>query len=225
MHNIDACEADPLKAFAVNGIGARNLAMLSNELDFTLFHISTDYVFDGFKKTPYVETDPPRPLQVYGNTKVSGEFFIQAIAKRFFILRVSGIYGINPCRAKGGNNFVKTMLKLAKERSEIRVVDDEILAPTFTEDIARQIVAMLDCNRYGIYHAAAHGQCSWHAFAAKIFEFSDSKVKLSVAEPSEFPAKVPRPKYSVLENARLKALGLDLMPDWEDGLQRYFNKI
>jgi dTDP-4-dehydrorhamnose reductase len=222
MHNVDACEQEP---FAVNGIGARNLAILSNKLDFVLFHISTDYVFDGTKQSPYIETDYPMPLNVYGNTKLAGEYFVRTIARKFFILRVSGLYGTNPCRAKGGSNFVTLMLKLAKERDEVRVVDDEVLTPTFTEDIAKQLVSMREMKKYGLYHATAQGSCSWYKFAAKIFELSGVKVKLAVAGPGEFPMKVPRPKYSVLENSRLKSLNTDIMPSWEDGLQRYLKKV
>jgi dTDP-4-dehydrorhamnose reductase len=225
MHNVDVCEREPAKAFAVNGIGARNLAVLSNELDFVLFHISTDYVFDGTKHTPYIETDCPKPLNVYGNTKLAGEYFIQTLATKYFILRVSGLYGTNPCRAKGGSNFVNLMLKLAKERDEVRVVDDEVLTPTFTEDIAKQMVSLREMKSYGLYHATAQGSCSWYEFAAKIFELSGVKVKLSVANPGDFPMKVPRPKYSVLENAGLKSLNLDIMPNWEDGLRRYLKKV
>jgi dTDP-4-dehydrorhamnose reductase len=221
MHNVDACEADPVRSFEVNGIGARNLALIANELDATLFYLSTDYVFDGLKKAPYVETDYPIPLNAYGNSKLAGESFIRSISKKHFVLRVSGLYGNNPCRAKGGNNFVKLMLKLSKERDEIRVVDDEALTPTFTEDVARQIVAMTGMDAYGLYHATAQGGCSWYRFASKIFELSSTQIKLSIAGSNEFPMKVPRPKYSVLENAGLKALGMDLMPDWQDGLRRY----
>jgi dTDP-4-dehydrorhamnose reductase len=225
MHNVEACEADPLKAFQVNSLGARNLAILSNELDFTLFYISTDYVFNGWKNSPYIETDNPLPLNVYGNTKYSGEIFIRTIAKKYFITRVSGLYGKNPCRAKSGSNFVGLMLRLAKERDEIRVVDDEVLAPTFTQDIARQLVVMSKIDSYGIYHVAAQEGCSWYKFAKKIFELTGMKVKLSVAGPGEFPAKVPRPKYSVLENNRLKSLNLDQMPHWEEGLKSYLKEI
>ena len=225
MHNLDVCEDEPAKSFAVNGIGARNLAILANDLDSVLFHISTDYVFDGAKRTPYIETDCPMPLNVYGNTKLAGEYFVRSIAEKHFVLRVSGLYGTNPCRAKGGSNFVKLMLKLAMERDEVRVVDDEVLTPTFTEDIAKQIVSISDVHEYGLYHVTAQGSCSWHKFAAKIFELSRAEVKLSVADPSEFPSKVPRPKYSVLENGRLKSVNLDIMPHWEDGLRRYLEKI
>ena len=225
MHNVDSCEGSPLKAFEVNALGARNLALIANELDSTLFYLSTDYVFDGSKMKPYVETDYPIPLNVYGNSKLAGELFIRTITKKYFIVRVSGLYGTNPCRAKGGNNFVKLMLKLCKERDEIRVVDDEVLTPTFTGDVARQIVAMTDMETYGLYHATAQGACSWYRFAAKIFELSGTQIKLSVAGPNEFPMKVPRPKYSVLENAALKAHGMDLMPDWQVGLKRYMAGI
>jgi dTDP-4-dehydrorhamnose reductase len=225
MHNVDACEASPLKSFEVNGMGARNLAILSNEINFTLFHTSTDYVFDGNKKSPYFETDCPNPLNVYGNSKLSGEHFVRSISKKFFVVRVSGLYGVNPCRAKGGNNFVKTMLKLAKERNELRVVNDEILSPTYTEDIAKQLLELNKTDKYGLYHVTSQGSCSWYEFAAKIFELTKTNVKLSVAAPGEFKAKVPRPKYSVLGHAALKTLNIDIMPHWEDGLRKYLGKI
>ncbi len=225
MHNVDACEADPGKAFAVNGIGARNLAISSSEQGFTLVHLSSDYVFDGANGIPYMENDVPLPLNVYGNTKLSGEYFIRTIAKQYFIIRVSCLYGKNLCRAKGGHNFVSLMLKLAKEQDEVKVVDDEFISPTFTEDIAKQIVHMTDSKAYGIYHATSQGECSWYGFAKKIFELTNTVAKLTAAAPGEFPAKIPRPKYSVLENAALKSAGLDIMPHWQDGLIRYLESI
>jgi len=225
MHNVDACEAAPLKALEVNGIGARNLAILANELNFILFHISTDYVFDGKKKSPYIETDFPLPLNVYGNSKLCGENFVRSIAHRHFVVRVSGLYGVNPCRAKSGMNFVRLMLKLASERNEVRVVDDEILTPTFTEDIAQQILALSKTSHYGLYHVTAQGSCSWYTFAKKIFELAGCNVRLLVADPKEFAAKVARPKYSVLENRNLQELKIDIMPPWEEGLKRYLIKI
>lgn len=221
MHQVEACENDPDRAFAVNGAGARNLALLSQELGYTLAHISTDYVFDGRKKQPYVESDATCPLNVYGNTKLAGEYFVRTIAPRSFVVRVSGLFGSSPCRAKGGLNFVQVMLKLAKERPEVRVVDDEVLTPTCTLDIARQLERLTRTEHYGLYHMTAQGSCTWHEFAAKIFQLSGSRVRLSVADTREFPSKVPRPKYSVLANASLQALNLDIMPHWQDGLQRY----
>lgn len=225
MHNVEACEEDPAKAFEVNGVGARNLAQISNDMGYTLMHISTDYVFDGAKQAPYTEEDCPNPLNVYGNTKLSGELFVRTIAKKYFVLRVSGLYGMNPCRAKGGLNFVTLMLKLAKERDEVRVVDDEILTPTYTNDIAHQIVHLSQCTDYGLYHITAQEGCSWYEFARKIFEFTNASVRLSVADPGEFPAKVPRPKYSVLENKALQSVKLDIMPHWNVGLKRYLEGI
>ncbi|MFC1798568.1 dTDP-4-dehydrorhamnose reductase [Thermodesulfobacteriota bacterium] len=225
MHNVEVCETDPAKAFAVNGIGAWNLAKVSNEVGYTLMHISTDYVFDGSKMMPYTENDLPKPLNAYGNTKLSGEYFVQSIAKKHFILRVSGIYGKNPCRAKGGLNFVTLMLKLAKERDEVRVVDDEFLAPTYTFHIANQLVKLSESNEYGLYHVAAQESCSWYQFAAKIFELTDANVKLNIAAPDEFPIKVPRPKYSVLENKGLKDIGLDIMPHWQSGLKEFLDTL
>jgi dTDP-4-dehydrorhamnose reductase len=225
MHNVEECEKDPQRAFEVNGIGSRNLALLTNELGFVLVQVSTDYVFDGTKKEPYVETESPMPLNVYGNTKLSGELFVRSIAQRYFIVRVSGLYGLSPCRAKGGLNFVKLMLKLANERDEVRVVDDEVLTPTFTRDVAEQMEELTKTDKYGLYHMTAQGSCSWYEFAKKIFELTAAQAKLSVARPGEFPAKVTRPKYSVLENAALKALGQDCMPHWSDGLERYLREI
>ena len=225
MHNVEACEEDPTKAFLVNGIGARNLAQVSNDVEYTLMHISTDYVFDGAKQAPYTEEDCPNPLNVYGNTKLSGELFVRTIAKKYFILRVSGLYGTNPCRAKGGRNFVTLMLKLAKERDEVRVVDDEILTPTYTEDIANQVIRLAECTDYGLYHVTAQESCSWYEFAGKIFELTNASVRLSVADPGEFPVKVPRPKYSVLENEALQSIKLDIMPHWTVGLQKYIESI
>jgi dTDP-4-dehydrorhamnose reductase len=206
----------------VNGVGSINLALVCNELDKPLLHIGTDYVFDGKKGKPYIESDKPLPLNVYGNTKLSGEHFIESMAKKYYILRVSGIYGKNPCLAKGGMNFVDLMLKLAKEREEVRVVDDEVLTPTFTEDIAAQIVKLAHADpEYGLYHCTAESRCSWYEFAKEIFSLTKSSVTLNKAAPGEFAIKVNRPKYSVLENKFLKDQNLNFMPPWQDGLKRY----
>lgn len=223
QHNVEKCEKDPALSFAVNGIGARNLAIVCNDTGSTLVHISTDYVFDGAKRTPYVETDKTSPLNVYGNTKVSGEQFVESIAEKYFVVRTSGVYGHNPCRAKGGLNFVEVMLKLSKERPEIRVVDDEILTPTFTQEIAKQLVILASSDAYGLYHATAEGSCSWYKFAKKIFELTKSNVNLNIAGPDEFPMKVSRPKYSVLENANLKKNGLNIFKPWDEALKEYLN--
>jgi dTDP-4-dehydrorhamnose reductase len=223
MHNVEKCEQDPAMAFAVNGIGVRNLAMVCNDTGSVLIHISTDYVFDGSKNAPYTETDKPSPINVYGNTKVSGENFIMGISKKYFIIRTSGVYGHNPCRAKGGLNFVELMLKLSKERDELRVVNDEVVTPSSTAEISKQLLKLAQSNVYGLYHASAEGSCTWYEFAKKIFEFTGSKVKLNMANPDEFPMKVPRPKYSVLENANLKKEGLNIFKPWDKALKEYLD--
>ena len=150
MHQVEKCEADPARAFAVNALGARHLALAANALDARLVHISTDYVFDGAKAAPYLESDCPLPLNVYGNSKLAGELFVRSLAEKHYVLRVSGLYGQNPCLEKGGLNFVDLMLKLSRERKEVRVVDDEVLTPTSTREVARQLLLMLQgrgCRR------------------------------------------------------------------------------
>jgi dTDP-4-dehydrorhamnose reductase len=168
-----------------------------------------------------VEDDTAAPLNVYGNTKLAGEAFIRGTAEKYFIVRTSALYGSNPCRAKGGMNFVELMLKLSRERDELRVVDDEIVSPTSTAELAKQIFELSGTDHYGLYHATAEGSCSWHQFAKTIFEITHTKVRLEVAGPNEFPAKVPRPKYSVLENQGLKKLGFNVLVSWQEGLISY----
>jgi dTDP-4-dehydrorhamnose reductase len=221
FHHVEKCEADPALAFAVNGIGTRNLGQITEETGAALMHVSTDYVFDGHKNAPYTEEDAPAPLNVYGNTKLSGEFFARSTNPRHFVVRTSAIYGENPCRAKGGLNFVELMLKLSKERKELRVVDDEFVSPTPTAQLARQLVVLSRSSDYGLYHATSEGSCSWFEFAATIFELTNTHIRLEPARPGEFPAKVPRPKYSVLENQALKSKSLNAFTHWKQGLESY----
>jgi dTDP-4-dehydrorhamnose reductase len=221
FHHVEKCEADPALAFAVNGLGARHVAQVTDSLGAKLVHISTDYVFDGKKQAPYAEDDSAAPLNVYGNSKLSGEFFVRCSNPRHFVVRVSAIYGSHPCRAKGGLNFVELMLKLSKEKDELRVVDDEFVTPTPTIEIAQQLMVLSRTSEYGLYHATAEGSCSWYEFARAIFDLTATRVRLERAKPGEFPAKVPRPKYSVLENASLKTRSLNVFGDWRQGLENY----
>lgn len=224
FHELELCETDPEKAYAVNALGARNLALVARSLDAVLVQISTDYVFDGRKTTPYLEDDLPLPLNVYGNTKLAGEFYVRTLAPKHFVVRTSALYGHAPCRGKGGRNFVELMLRLARERKEVRVVNDERVSPTWTRELAEQLAVLITSDAYGLYHATAEGSCSWYEFAAAIFAFAGLSVNLAVADPSEFPAKVPRPKYSVLENARLKQIGLNRFRHWREGLRDYLQQ-
>ena len=223
MHHVEKCEQEPQKAFAVNGIGTRNLALAAREIGAALMHVSTDYVFDGAKGKPYEESDTPNPLNVYGNTKLSGEYFVRSTIEKHFVLRTSAIYGKRPCRAKGGLNFIELMLKLARERDELRVVDSEIVTPTSTAELGRQMVALSRSEFYGLYHATAEGSCSWYEFAREIFSLTGTKVNLKVAGPNEFPAKVPRPRYSVLENRGLKSRNLNIFRAWQESVQEYLS--
>ena len=224
MHHVEDCERKPEQAYTVNSLGARNLALLTRELDAVLIHVSTDYVFDGGKESPYVEEDTPLPLNVYGNTKLAGEYFVRSINRKHFVLRTSALYGQHPCRAKGGLNFVELMLKLGRERGSVRVVNSEIVSPTSTEDLAKQIVLLSQSNAFGLYHATAEGSCSWHEFACEIFANAGMKIRCDVAGANEFPAKVARPTYSVLENAGLKRIGLNRFLHWREGLHAYLEK-
>lgn len=222
-HKVPDCEKNPEKAFQVNAIGAMNLANICKENNTCLVHISTDYVFNGRKKSPYIETDLPNPLNTYGISKVAGEYFIQYILDKYFIVRTSGLYGLNPCRAKG-RNFIDLMLKLAKERDEIKVVNDEVLTPTYTLDLANQIKELIKTDYYGLYHVTSNGQCSWYTFAKEIFAILKTNVKIIPVTSKEFPSSVKRPLYSVLENRALRKLGIDKMRFWKESLKDYLKE-
>jgi dTDP-4-dehydrorhamnose reductase len=223
MHHVEKCEEQPDKAFAVNAIGARNLALVTRELASVLVHISTDYVFDGAKGKPYREDDVPLPVNIYGNSKLAGEFLVRTVNPRHFVLRTSALYGKHPCRAKGGQNFVELMLRLGRERGGVRVVDTEFVSPTSTKDLARQVVALSGCDEFGLYHATGEGSCSWYEYAKEIYSLANVHAKVEVASSSEFPAKVARPHYSVLENHALKQLGLNKFQPWQEALAAYLS--
>lgn len=216
-HNVPKCEQEPENAFKINGIGSLNLAKVSNDLGFKLVQYSTDYVFDGSKGMPYIETDAVFPQSVYAVTKYAGEQFILNYSARHFVIRVSGIYGKVPCRAKGGN-FISTMVKLAAEKPEVRVVRDEVLTPTPTREIAKNTMALIETDAYDVYHMTSEGAVSWYEFARTIFDTLNLKTPLYEASVKDFPLVVKRPFYSVLENANLKKINLNQMPGWKDAL-------
>ncbi len=223
-HRVEDCETEYARAFEVNGIGSANLARAAEKLGFALVHISTDYVFDGKKREPYQEDDAPNPLNTYGLTKLAGEYYIRNLCTKHYIVRTSGLYGLAKCRAKGGN-FVETMLRLAREQPELKVVDDQLLVPTYTLDLAekiKELVAKDKKDRYGTYHIANSGQCSWYEFAAKIFELEGLHgVNLKKTTSAEFRSKVMRPAYSVLGSNGLKSIGLKPLRSWQDALKEY----
>jgi dTDP-4-dehydrorhamnose reductase len=219
-HIVPEAEKFPEKAFTINGIGALNLAKVCQDLDTRLVHYSTDYVFDGEKQKPYTEDDRPNPLSVYANTKLTGEYFALNYSDKSYVIRVSGIYGKIPCRAKGGN-FITTMIKLAKEKPEVRVVNDEILTPTPTYEIAKNTAALIKTDAFGLYHMSCEGEVSWYEFAKVIWETLKLKTPLFPASVKDFPQVVKRPFYSVLENQNLKKIGINYMPGWNEALREF----
>ncbi len=223
FHRVDECEDEPSKAFWVNTYAVRKLAQVCAELNCTLVHISTDYVFGGEKRTPYTEDDAPNPLNVYGVSKLAGEYFVRHISPKHFIIRTSGLYGVAGSSGKGGN-FVETMIRLAKEGKPIRVVTDQLLTPTYTKDLAAKIKELLQTEAYGLYHITNSSECSWYEFASKIFELLGMKPDFGPTTSAEFGAKAKRPAYSVLAHERLKQLGLDDLRPWPEALEAYLRE-
>jgi len=217
--DVDGCESNKDTAFKVNALGARNVAIAAREFGARLVHISTDYIFDGQKSDPYREYDQPNPINVYGASKLLGETFVKEQTHRFFIVRTAWLYG------KTGRNFVKTMLKLAQEKEELQVVNDQWGTPTYTEDLAKQIKRLILTELYGTYHCTSQGSCTWYEFALGIFKQAGLDVKVKPVTSDEFPRPAKRPKNSVLENYMLKLQGLDIMPPWEESLERFMKAV
>lgn len=220
-HRVDDCEDHEAEAFTVNAMGAGYVAEACKEIDTALVHVSTDYVFDGEKGTPYVESDQPNPRSVYAASKLAGEEQVQKILDKYFIIRSSGLYGTAGCLGKGGGNFVENMIKRAETQSELKVVTDEVLSPTYTLDLARKINELIRTKHYGLYHIVNHGECSWYDFTVEIFKLLGRKIKIVPTTSVEFKTKARRPHYSVLRNARLAELRMDDLRDWREALSAY----
>ena len=225
FHKLELCEENVEKTFAVNAFGARRLALACQASKAAFVFMSTDYVFggEGNRTSPYQESDAPSPINVYGVSKLAGEYFIRYLMERYWIIRVCGLYGISGSSGKGGN-FVELMLRLAREGKEIRVVSDQTLTPTYTVDVARQIKRLLKTKAYGLYHVTSQGQCSWYEFAAEIFRQAGVRPHLAPSVTPTVGAKVFRPSYSVLDNAALRRQGLDLMRPWQEALADYLQE-
>lgn len=222
FHKTDACEVDPFKTFNVNAIGSRNLAEVCRDIGACYVYISTDYVFDGNKGMPYTEEDSPSPINTYGISKLAGEYYAR-LAEKYYIIRVSSLFGVAGASGKGGN-FVETMIQKARNKEEIRVVDDMIMSPTYTKDAAGMMKKILE-NRlpYGIYHVVNSGFCSWYEFARAIFSHLNLNPNLKPIKTSDLVYKAKRPMFSALENKKLASFGLK-MPDWRDALKRYLSE-
>ena len=222
-HRVDDAEDDPMRAFAVNAVGPRNLAVVCREIDTPLLHMSTDYVFSGLQRTPRSESDEVDPVNIYGISKVAGEMSLRYLSPRHYIVRSGGLYGVAGSSGKGGN-FVERMLGLAAEGLQIKVVDDQTLTPTSTSALAAQIVALISTERYGTYHATCQGECTWYEFAQEVLRIRGVDAELASQSTTESGAKALRPAYSVLENEGLSSMGLDKMPPWKDALRDYLDE-
>ena len=220
-NKVDEAETNPDEAFKVNAEGAKNVALSCKKLGAVMVHFSTDYVFDGTKTVPYIETDLPDPRSAYGKSKLAGETLVRGSLEKYFMIRTAGLFGIAGCLGKGGGNFVESILRQAQAGKEIKVVDDEVFSPTYTLDLAQKLNELVRTDHFGLYHLTNAGQCSWHEFAEKIMEYSGIKTKLIRIKVAELKALASRPKYSVLDNYNLRKIGLKDLRPWPEALKDY----
>lgn len=212
---VDRAEDDPETCRKVNVDGPRNIALFCKELDIKMVYISTDYVFSGEGEDAFEVNSPKRPSNVYGISKSDGEDEVRALVDKHFIIRISWAFGIN------GNNFINTMLRLGKERGEVKVVNDQIGSPTYTYDVAKLISDMIVTDKYGTYHATNEGYCSWYEFAKEIFKQANLNVNVIPVDSTEFPVKAIRPKNSRLSKESLDSAGFSRLRSWQEALKDY----
>ncbi|MDE6925905.1 MAG: dTDP-4-dehydrorhamnose reductase [Acetatifactor sp.] len=216
---VDAAEENVEACRKVNADGPRNIARVCKDLDIRMIYISTDYVFDGQGENVWEPEDERAPRSVYGQTKYEGELAVQELLEKYFIVRIAWVFGIN------GKNFVKTMLKLAETHDTITVVNDQFGSPTYTYDLARLLVDMVQTEKYGIYHATNEGFCSWYDFACAIFREAGVKVNVVPVTSAEYGAKANRPMNSRMSKEKLTENGFEKLPSWEDALRRYIAEL
>lgn len=216
---VDAAEDNEELCRKVNEEGTRNIARVCKELDLKMMYISTDYVFNGQGTRPWEPDDEREPLNVYGETKCGGELAVEELLDKYFIVRIAWVFGVN------GKNFIKTMLNLGKTRDSLTVVSDQIGSPTYTYDLARLLVDMIETEKYGRYHATNEGYCSWYEFACEIFRQAGMNVSVSPVDSSAYPAKAKRPMNSRMSKDKLDEMGFERLPSWQDALGRYLQEI
>ncbi len=220
---VDDCESETDKAFSVNALGVRNVAVVAQQLGARLVHISTDYVFGGEAQpqtTPYTEFETPIPLSIYGKSKLAGENFVRHLCCKHFIIRSAALFGVAGASGKGGN-FIETMLKLAGERDELSVVNDQVFSPTYTKDLARKIAQLVTTEYYGVFHVTNKGTCSWYEFTTELLKLAGLKTRVIPITSDKYPQKAKRPRFSVLDNCQLRLLGMDDMRPWQEALRDY----
>ncbi|MEW6685757.1 MAG: dTDP-4-dehydrorhamnose reductase [Candidatus Edwardsbacteria bacterium] len=217
--DVNGCERNPEKAYLVNALGTRQVALGCQQCQIPMLYISTDFVFDGEKKEAYYEWDEPNPLNHYGHSKLAGENYIKHFLSQFFIVRTSWLFG------KHGKNFVDTILRKAKKGAKISVVNDQRGSPTYTKDLAIAISQLIESKLYGIYHISNSGNCSWYEFAKKIMEFVEIQgVKIVPVSSAEYPSPTRRPAFSVLRNFCWEKFSGNLLRPWEEALKDYLEK-
>ena len=217
---VDAAEDNLELCRKINAEGTRNIARVCKAMDIKMMYISTDYVFNGGGQRPWEPDDHREPLNVYGLTKYEGEIAVEQNIQKYFIVRIAWVFGVN------GKNFIKTMLRLGKEKGAVSVVDDQIGSPTYTYDLARLLVDMIQTDKYGRYHATNEGLCSWYEFACEIFRQAGmDEVKVTPVDSDGFPAKAKRPSNSRMSKEKLTENGFERLPSWQDALGRYLKVL
>ena len=216
---VDAAEDNVELCRKINAEGTQNIADVCKELDIKMIYISTDYVFDGEGERPWEPDDERSPLNVYGQTKYEGDLAVQNTLDKYFIVRIAWVFGVN------GKNFIKTMLNLGKNRDSLTVVNDQFGSPTYTYDLAKLLVDMVETDKYGIYHATNEGICTWYEFACEIFKQAGMNIKVSPVSAAEYPAKAKRPSNSRMSKEKLTQNGFEKLPAWQDALSRYLKEI
>ena len=215
-HNLDQCEANPARSFAVNVEAVRNLALRGAKL----VHVSTNYVFDGRRPEPYGEADLPSPRSIYAISKLAGEYAALGYGSDALVVRTGGLYGLHGSASKGGN-FIQRMLARAREQDSLQVVSDQFLQPTYTGDLADALLDAVRRDAGGTVHLTASDACSWHQFTEAIMEIAGVDIPVKPAETVVAPGGIDRPLNGVLARPRADALGLAALPGWRDGLERY----
>jgi dTDP-4-dehydrorhamnose reductase/dTDP-4-dehydrorhamnose 3,5-epimerase len=216
---VDKAEEEKDLCYLVNVEGTRAVAEAAKEIRATVVYVSTDYVFDGLGQEPHSEDKEPNPINHYGYTKDQGEKIVRELIDKNFVVRTSWVYGLN------GNNFVRTMLKLAESRNEINVVSDQIGAPTYTKDLAEFIVNLIQTKKYGTYHGVNEGYCSWHEFAESIFIKSGINMRVNPIATKDYPTRAKRPSNSRLSKEKTTKAGIDRLPNWKDALTRFIEEL
>ncbi|KAB2382646.1 dTDP-4-dehydrorhamnose reductase [Bacillus toyonensis] len=216
---VDQAESDEETAFKVNAEGTKYLAQAAEAVKAKFCYVSTDYIFDGTKNEPYKVDDQTNPQTVYGSSKLAGEHYTQKYCSKSYIVRTSWVFGLY------GNNFVKTMLRLAEEKTELGVVHDQVGSPTYTPDLARFIINLVKTDKYGIYHGSNSGVCSWYEFAKEIFKQSNIEIVVNPLTTEDFPRPAARPKYSVLDKGMIEENGFESFQDWKEALKDFLKKL